>query len=145
MSLEAKLPMMYSCVHIAGRNPAECHMCHIDMNGGNSGINKPIGSQDSGFKLGGAGNIYKEYELDEEPKFALNERYDLSGHEDNMMLPTKPHLNVTVDNLDDLDRYGNPKTMLSGITSRKNLDGYKGLGKPHSLLLFPKDKYYEDD
>ena len=144
MGLEAKLPMMYSCVHIPGRSPAECHMCYIDMNGGNSGIIKPIGSQDSGFRLGGVGNINTEHELDDAPGFGLNERYDLSGHEDNDMLPTRPHLNQSVDNLSKFTKFNAPKTIYSGIVSRKN-DGYKGLGKSHSLLLFPKDEYYEDD
>lgn len=152
MSLEEKLPRMYSCMHIPGRDPSECSMCHADfVSGGTNTLytpTKPIGGSGSEFTLG-SDNISKEFDLGiVDPiadSFSLQERYDFSDHK-TPDLGIAPHLNQSVVDLKKLGEYDEPKIKYSGITSKKasNTDGYKGLGEAHSSPLFPQFKPWKD-
>ena len=131
MGLEEKLPRIYSCVHTPGLPESRCNMCNSYLIGGGS----------SGFNRVGPGNISRDQEFDDltdskiDTTLVLSERYDLSGHDD-----MKPHLNQSIDFTDKFTNSGKRKTLYDGVLSNKNEDGYKGLGKAHSMLLFPEDE-----
>lgn len=153
MSLEDKLPRMYSCVHIPDRDPGECAMCHADLmsGGSSSGMytpGKPIGDCGSNFVVSPA-NVRKEFDLGiVDPvatDFSLQERYDFSDH-NTPNLKITPHLNQSVVDVTKLNRYDDPHKVYTGTTSNKikNKDGFKGLGEAHSTMLFPQFKPWKD-
>lgn len=146
--LERIISKLHSCRHVAGRNPAECHMCYIDMNGGTAGISQPLGRY-SDMQPGSPGNISQNHNFNDltdskiDTNLVLTERYDYSGHESQIGLV--PHLNQSIEYTDRLTNQGYNKTLFGGITSNKTLDGFKGLGESHIAPLFPKDEEYYDE
>jgi len=147
-SLEQRV---YSCMHIPGRSPNECTMCHADLmsGGGSSGMYTPnyndIGSS-SDF-VASPSNVTKQIDLGaidvNAVGFGLEERYDFSDH-NTPGLDIKPHLNQSVVDLDRLNKFDAPEKIYTGIKSNKNEDGLKGLGEAHSIPLFPQFKPYKD-
>jgi hypothetical protein len=98
---------------------------------------KPIGSSGSGFGSNNQNNLSNNINLGNLTNdnslndYALEERYDLSGHND-----LNPHLNQDIiDESAPLDN-GGFKSIINSGTSKKNSDGYKGLGFPHNIGLF---------
>lgn len=130
MDLETKMINMigvYSCMHEMGLPPYKCPICNAE------GLK--IGGGSSGFLPGSSNNIYKDEEID--PGYSLQERYDFSKHDD-----TEVHLNQSIHDMNQEDKFGGYKEIIDGGVSRKIKDkyhdGYKGLGPAHSKKLFEK-------
>ncbi|MGM5480118.1 MAG: hypothetical protein ACQESC_01540 [Nanobdellota archaeon] len=103
-----------------------------------SGPMKPIGSN-SNFMHGSQNNIQQDHNLGEMTgnqnldRYNLTERYDLSGHDN-----TSPHLNQNINDMNQLNNFGGSKDIITGGSSNKSMDGYKGLGPAHNIDLFNK-------
>lgn len=93
----------------------------------------PIG----GFGFGSPGNLFQRYGFDDlagDPSlkgYELEERYDFSGLLGGNS-SDEPHLNQ------DIFKSGEDDPAVNSGTSRKNEDGFKGLGPAHQIFLFPK-------
>lgn len=91
------------------------------------------------FERGSYGNIFEEFNLgnlfnDKElDTYNFVQRYDFSEHDDKDGNKTNPHLNQTVNDKTKTNNYNLYKDIITGGTSKKSEDGYKGFGPSHHI------------
>lgn len=109
------------------------------FNNNNNNNFNPLGSRGSNFQSGSQNNIYQEYNLGDLTGdsslsgFGLQERFDFSGHNNSL-----PHLNQDIVDFNKPNNFGGFDNAFNSGTSRKNDDGFKGLGPAHHINLWDK-------